>query len=194
MVGFVWSHGEIDENTEAQEAAAEAKGVITSGGENQPRQRLSFSNAKAYGRRLGQLIREVRQQAYRLSCSHAACLSPEQLPFVMVEPWIGAASSCAPSALSREAHRMIMDGVKHAHADGGWENFVQLKVDGDAATDPLHVSRFCDYDTTTCRTTPGCASGKGHFDTRGQLKLGKLLAGWHLRRWWDDEAHWWMMP
>ena len=85
--------------------------MITSGGENQPRQRLSFSNAEAYGRRLGQLIREVRQQAYRLSCSHAACLSPEQLPFVMVEPWIGAASSCAPSAMSREAHRMIMDGV-----------------------------------------------------------------------------------
>ena len=88
--------------------------MITSGGEKQPRQRLSFSNAEAYGRRLGQLIHEVRQQAYRLSCSHAACLSPEQLPFVMVEPWIGAASSCAPSAMSREAHRMIMDGVKHA--------------------------------------------------------------------------------
>ena len=50
-------------------------------------------------------------QVYRLSCgarerANAACaVSADDLPFVMVEPWIGAASSCTPSALSREAHR-----------------------------------------------------------------------------------------
>ena len=58
-MGFVWCHGEIDENTQAEEAAAEAKGVVASGAEAEPRQRLSFSNADAYGRRLGHLISEV---------------------------------------------------------------------------------------------------------------------------------------
>ena len=58
---------------------------------------------------------------------------------------------------------MIMDGVRRAHQQAGWRNFLQLNVDGEAASDPLHVSRFCDYEPTTCRATPGCASGKGHF-------------------------------
>lgn len=86
-----------------------------------------------------------------------------------------------------------MDGVRLAHEQDGWKNFHQLNVDGEASS-PLHVQRFCDYEAVLCNATPGCAAGKGHFDTDGQLKLGKLLAGWHLRRWWDSEARWWMMP
>ena len=70
-LGFVWAHGEIDENTQAEEAAAEAKGVVSSepgdGAGAPPRQKLSMSNAEAYGQRLGQLISEMRHQVYRLS-------------------------------------------------------------------------------------------------------------------------------
>ena len=183
QVGFVWSHGEIDENTQEQEARAG----------QWPGQKLTFDRASAYGSRLGQLIRELRQQAYRASCSHEACITEEDVPFVMVEPWIGAASSCEPSAESREAHRLIVDGVRRANEEEGWKNFVQLNVDRGGSS-PLHVQRFCNYEAAACNATPGCAAGKGHFDTGGQLKLGKLLAGWHLRRWWDTDAHWWMMP
>ena len=71
-LGFVWAHGEIDENTQAEEAAAEAKGVVSSepgggGGAPPARQKLSMSNAEAYGQRLGQLISDMRHQVYRLS-------------------------------------------------------------------------------------------------------------------------------
>merc|ERR1712216_587124 len=78
-VAFVWVHGEADEQAQESREA--------------DRQKLTLDGAKGYGPLLGQLIREFRQQAYRASCSYEACITDDRMPFVMVEPWIGAASS-----------------------------------------------------------------------------------------------------
>ena len=111
QVGIVWAHGEIDENTGIDEKQAGARQERDAEQEADPirrliRQRLSLDSAQRYGNRLGQLIRDIRQQVYRASCSYEACITGERVPFVAVEPWIGSASSCEPSAMSQEAHRM----------------------------------------------------------------------------------------
>lgn len=211
-VGLVWVHGEVDakdwEPSYFDNCPPEVCGV----GQPQveppdlpdgkslrvappPLQRLSHNASMAYASDLGGLVRHLRKEVVAASCKAGSCLDGNATRVVMVEPWAGSSQSCEPTDAASENQRLLMEGVKRNRKR--WHNFTLLRVDdtlhktrestADSNT-PMYMQRYCAWPKHQCRDVFRCAYGQGHFDTRGLMRLGKLLSKWYLKQGWCQDC------
>ena len=214
-VGIIWVHGEVDakdwESSYNKDCPPEVCGIRSPLAQNAaeplrhgarhgrrnaraappPLQRLSHASSVAYAANLGLLIRRIRK-----SISHipGEALGPNRSHrVVMVEPWFGNSLQCDATDLARDNHRRLMLGVSQQH----WRNFTLLHVDDELRREseatagpdtPMYVQRYCAWPRKQCERVFRCSYGQGHFDTRGLMKLGQLLAAWHLKQGWCERC------
>ena len=190
-----------------EDAIARAHGRSHYWATHPPVERLSHSASMAYASNLLLLFRRIRKTLWQDSCSGVCvpgkgCRScfgsgledSERNPrVVMVEPWFGNSLTCHYTELAKDNHRRLMSGVASRHS----KNFTLLRVAQEhhpvpeakafsqgISDAPLYVQRYCAWPEQKCRKAYRCSYGQGHFDTKGLMRLGKLLAAWHLKQGW----------